>query len=167
MDLKGQLRYKDCGRALARRHEEVEVMRRNNRIVLSSPDARRLRSILGSRRGSIRDRAHLEDLYEEIEQARIVDEDHIDPNVVTMEAKVRVRDSETGAFADYVVVPPDRAELSAGRISVLAPLGTALLGYREGDEVEWQMPGGVRRLRIERVSQPERAASEREEDVAI
>jgi regulator of nucleoside diphosphate kinase len=110
-----------------------------------------LHAILGAYRGSLRDRAHLEDLYEELEQARILDEVWITPDIVTIESEVRVRDSATGVSSDYVLVPPSQADLAAGHISVLAPLGTALLGYREGDEVEWQMPGGVRRLRIENV----------------
>lgn len=41
------------------------------------------------------------------------------------------------------------------RLSVLTPLGTALLGYREGDEVRWKMPSGIRRLQIEKVMQPQ------------
>lgn len=131
-------------------------METNARIVLSRPDLHRLRAILGSHRGSLRDRAHLDDLHEELEQARILDEDHIAPDIVTIGSKVRVRDSATEVSVDYVLVPPSQANLAAGYISVLAPLGTALLGYREGDEVEWQMPGGVRRLRIEKVRQAER-----------
>lgn len=129
-------------------------MRRNSRIVLIEPDVQRLRAILGSRSGSLRDRAHLVDLYEELERARVVDAEEIAADVVTMQAEVCVRDSETGVSREYTLVSPTQADLASGRISVLAPLGTALLGYREGDEVEWQMPGGVRRLRIERVRQP-------------
>jgi len=62
-------------------------------------------------------------------------------------------------------VSPAQADVSSGFVSVLAPLGTALLGYREGDEVEWQMPGGVRRLWIERVTQPEPLSADRSEQV--
>lgn len=141
-------------------------MVRNSRIVLSKPDVHRLRAILGARRGSLHDRAHLQDLHEELERARIVDEDGITPDIVTIESEARVRDSATGASSDYVLVPPARADLAAGYLSVLAPLGTALLGCREGDEVEWQMPGGVRKLRIESVRQPQRSVSPREEALA-
>jgi regulator of nucleoside diphosphate kinase len=58
---------------------------------------------------------------------------------------------ELAAELERALIAEPEADLNAGRISVLAPLGTALLGYREGDEVEWQMPGGLRQLRIERV----------------
>ncbi|HEY5808966.1 MAG TPA: GreA/GreB family elongation factor [Povalibacter sp.] len=129
-------------------------MRRNNRIVVTQGDAERLRAVLGSRGGSVRDREHILDLRDELEQARVVAEHEIPADVVTLRSKVRVRDRETGALSDYTVVSPAHANLDLGQISVLAPLGTALLGYREGDEFDWQMPGGVRRLQIERVRQP-------------
>ena len=129
-------------------------MRRNNRIVVTQGDVERLRAVLGSRGGSIHDRAHFLDLRDELEQARVVAEHEIPADVVTLRSEVRVRDSVTGASSDYTVVSPAHANLELGQISVLAPLGTALLGYREGDEFEWHMPGGIRRLQIERVRQP-------------
>jgi regulator of nucleoside diphosphate kinase len=134
-------------------------MRRDKRIVLTRPDLERLRGILGSRNGSPRDREHFLDLREEIDRARIVGAEEVTPVVVTLQSEVRVRDSETGIPSDYTVVSPAHADVRSGHVSVLAPLGTALLGYREGDEVEWQMPGGVRRLQIERVRQPRRIAA--------
>jgi regulator of nucleoside diphosphate kinase len=135
----------------------------NSRIVLSRPDALRLRAILGAHRDSIRDREHLLDLQAELERAWVLDEDRIAEDLVTIDAKVRVRDKTTGKVSDYVLVAPAQANVATGHISVLAPLGTALLGYREGDEVEWSMPGGVRSLRIEKVRQSARRMSHREE----
>jgi regulator of nucleoside diphosphate kinase len=131
-------------------------MRRNNRLVVTRPDVERLRAILGTRGGSVRDREHLLDLRDELERARVVAEHEISPNVVTLQSQVRVRDCETGASSEYTVVSPTQANVALGHISVVAPLGTALLGYREGDRVEWRMPGGVRRLQIEKVTQPDR-----------
>jgi regulator of nucleoside diphosphate kinase len=125
---------------------------RSRRIELSRADLQRLRSILDPRKASRQDREHLLDLQQEIDEARIVDTDDIDADVVTMQSEVRVRDRTTGVSRDYRLVSPAHADLAAGRLSVLAPLGTALLGYREGDEVEWQMPGGPRLVRIEKVS---------------
>jgi regulator of nucleoside diphosphate kinase len=71
-----------------------------------------------------------------------------------MNATVRVRDLESGRLQELTLVNPHEADVSAGRISVLAPLGTALLGQHQGDVVERVMPGGLRRLLIEDVSQP-------------
>jgi regulator of nucleoside diphosphate kinase len=131
-------------------------MRRDSRIVITGIDVQRLRAILSSCSKLALDREHLLDLRDELEQARVVGMEELPEDVVTLESRVRVRDTETGVCSDYTVVTPSEADVSAGHISVLAPLGTALLGYREGDEVEWQMPGGVRHLRIEKVRQPDR-----------
>ena len=159
MDLNRQGGYKDAaatdGHEFIRRRQEV----RRRRIELSSADMQRLRSIVGSRAASLRDREHLLDLQEEIDHAKVVDEDDIAADVVTMQSEVRVRDGRTGVARDYTLVSPSQADLAAGRLSVLAPLGTALLGYREGDEVEWQMPGGLRLLRIEKVRRQPRVAA--------
>jgi regulator of nucleoside diphosphate kinase len=126
----------------------------NRRIVLTMPDVERLRAILGARSGSLHDRAHLRALEDELERAIVVGADQIAADVVTLHSQVLVRDIETGALREYTLVSPVLANLASGHISVLAPLGTALLGYRQGDEVVWEMPGGLRRLRIEKVMQP-------------
>jgi regulator of nucleoside diphosphate kinase len=73
-------------------------------------------------------------------------------------AWIRVTDLGTGLTHDYQVVFPRDADLSRNKISVLAPIGTALLGYRTGSEIEWRVPGGVRRFRIDGVKKP-RASS--------
>lgn len=133
-------------------------MAMSKRIVLSKPDFVRLRAILGSRDGaSLRDRTHLLDLQDEVERASVVDAYEIATNVVTMQSEVCVRDIATGVLREYTLVSPSQADVASGHLSVLAPLGTALLGYREGDEVQWQMPGGPRRLRIEKVVQARHA----------
>lgn len=141
-------------------------MWKTDRIVVSRSDLERLRAILGSRRESARDREHLLDLSGELEQAQVVGDDEIPSDVVTLQSQVRVRDRETGMASNYTVVSPAQADVSSGHVSVLAPLGTALLGYREGDEVEWPMPGGVRRLWIERVRQMQPLSADRSEHQA-
>ena len=130
-------------------------MWRNDRIIVNKSDLDRLRAILGSRSKSARDHEHLLDLRAELEQAQVVRDEEMPSDVVTLQSRVRVRDRATGMVSNYTVVSPAQTDVSSGHVSVLAPLGTALLGYREGDEVEWQMPGGIRRLLIERVTQPE------------
>jgi len=73
-----------------------------------------------------------------------------------MKSRVRVLDLDDICELEYTIVYPHEADYANGKISVLAPIGTALLGYREGDTVEWQVPGGRRRLKIDAVIyQPE------------
>jgi regulator of nucleoside diphosphate kinase len=71
---------------------------------------------------------------------------------------VRMKDLNSGREFTYQIVLPKDADISENRISVLAPIGTALLGFRAGNSVEWRVPSGMRRLRILDVEyQPEAA----------
>jgi regulator of nucleoside diphosphate kinase len=133
---------------------ETRSIRPRN-IVVAEADARRLRGLLASHADSaLRDATHLSELESELERALLLSRDAIPADVVVMNSCVQVRDLASGKVHDYTLVYPAESNPSTGRISVLAPLGTALLGYREGDEVEWQTPGGVNRLRIENVRRP-------------
>ena len=124
---------------------------RDQPIVISEPDARVLRGLLSSRSAASHDQEHLEELRVELERAQVLQPEQVSANVVTMHKQLRILDLSNNKRQELVLVSPGEANVSARRISVLAPLGTALLGYREGDEVEWLMPGGIRRLRIESV----------------
>jgi len=98
-------------------------------------------------------------LAEELEGAHVVTPDSTPGDLVTMNSTVRVRDLETEEESVYTLAYPHQADATRGRISVLAPIGTALLGYREGDIVEWQVPARLKRLQIvEVIFQPEGAA---------
>jgi regulator of nucleoside diphosphate kinase len=125
----------------------------DRQIVISEPNARVLRELLRSRTAAPHDQEHLHELRAELDQALVLDANQLSPTVVTLHAAVRVRDLETGQRQEVTLVSPREADVSAGRISVLAPLGTALIGYRKGDVVERLMPGGLRRLLIEEVLQ--------------
>lgn len=104
------------------------------------------------------DRKDLESLAEELEKAEVVSPKDVPADVVTMNSKVLIRDLDTSEEMTYVLVFPRDANIDAGAISVLAPVGTAILGYAKGDIVEWSVPSGVRRIRIDDVLyQPEAA----------
>lgn len=120
-------------------------------IVISEPDARVLRSLLSARAGVLHDQEHLHELSAELDRALVVESSQVLPSVVTLNVPVRVRDLMDGRLHVWTLVSPREANVSRGRISVLAPLGTALLGYREGDVVERDVPGGGRRFLIEAV----------------
>jgi regulator of nucleoside diphosphate kinase len=131
-----------------------ETAVRERPIVITKSDAVSLRALLAARAHAEHDQGHLHELAAELERAFITEPDEVTDGVITMHARVQVLDLVSNERHELVLVFPREADLSAGRISVLAPLGTALLGYREGDEVEWLMPGGLRRLRVERVRRP-------------
>lgn len=132
-------------------------------IHITEEDLRRLHHLLGAvGRQPGHDQDHRETLRQEIDRAVVLNAADLPEDVVTMRTRVRVRDLESGQLADYTVVYPWEADIQSNRISVLAPLGTALLGYREGDDIEWPIPKGLRRLRVERILRQPEAARRRD-----
>lgn len=128
-------------------------------IFVTQEDMQRLSDLMASaERISSRDLPHLRMLKEELEQAQIVASDEIPGDVVTMNSRVRLKDLDSGRESIYVLVFPRDADVAQGRISVLAPIGTAIIGYRAGDVIVWSVPAGERRFRLEEILyQPEAA----------
>ena len=131
-------------------------------IIVTDRDISRLRGLLGrNSQASSRDRGHLSQLQSELERAVVLAADEVPAGVVTIDSLVRVVDLDSGQRSVLTLVLPHEADIAERRISVLAPMGTALLGFRAGDDVEWVMPGGTRRLHIEHVMQPSQVAATR------
>ncbi|HOT72446.1 MAG TPA: nucleoside diphosphate kinase regulator [Anaerohalosphaeraceae bacterium] len=134
-------------------------MAKRRTLYITQFDKERLEELMGVARffgGS--SRADLQDLEEEMKRAHIVSPQEIPSDVVTMNSQVLLCDIDTLETMTYTLVFPKDADIDSGAISVLAPVGTAILGYRQGDIVEWPVPSGIRRLRIEKVLyQPEAA----------
>ena len=126
-------------------------------IIVSDVDIYRLRGLLGA--GS-------EELHAELEQAIVMPVGELPRSVVTMGSKVQARDLRTGRIEGFQLVFPREADPAAHRVSVLAPMGLALLGNSECETVDWRTPGGARSLRIERVMQAPRPAQEAAEAAA-
>jgi len=128
-------------------------------IVVTDFDQTRLRNLLeGVRRWNARDRTHVDHLEAELDRADVVLPADVPFDLVTMNSEVAVRDIDSDEEMTFAVVFPSDADVNRKRISVLAPIGTAVLGYRVGDTIDWKVPGRIRRLKIERVLfQPEAA----------
>lgn len=127
------------------------------RIVVTSRDFERLERLLESLPAdAFPGKAALES---ELERAKVVEPEQIPPNVVTMNSTVRFTIAESGEEFRLTLVYPKDAQGEPDRISVLAPVGSALLGLAVGDEIEWPRPGGgVSKVRvIDVVYQPERS----------
>jgi regulator of nucleoside diphosphate kinase len=105
-----------------------------------------------------RDKKHLMDLEDELSRARVVPSKDIPEDVITMNSRVRLIDLDSGEEMTYSLVFPGDANVDENKISVLAPIGTALIGYSVGDMIEWKVPGGLKKLKVEEILyQPERA----------
>jgi regulator of nucleoside diphosphate kinase len=124
-------------------------------LLIADGDARQLKMLLeGADFVTERDRIQWQALEEEIERARIVPLEQMPSSVVRMRSRVRIVDMRTGEQLVYQIVYPHEANYAAQKISILAPIGMALLGYPVGTEIEWQVPSGSRRLWIAAVEQP-------------
>lgn len=104
--------------------------------------------------------AALERLRDELNRAVVTEPAAVPPDLVTLGSFVKIEDLYTGEVEEYTLTFPDQADIGSCRLSVLSPVGTALLGCREGAIVDWPTPGGIRRLKIHHVSQPALAGAE-------
>ena len=105
-----------------------------------------------------RDRGDLFGLRDELHRAVIVDAHAVPADVITMNSRAELVDLDSGEAAVFTLVFPADAAIEENKISVLAPVGAAMLGYRVGDEFEWTVPAGTRRMRVANVLyQPEAA----------
>lgn len=129
----------------------------NKPIFITAFDLERLSKLILEAYGSdYRNSQYLEMLRQELDRAKIVSSTDIPAGVVTMNSTVCLEDLDTHEEEIYTLVFPEDADLTQGKISVLAPIGTAMLGYEVGDSFEWDVPAGKRRLRVKRILyQPE------------
>lgn len=128
-------------------------------IQITEQDKARLEDVIGAiQRGGNR-REDLSSLIKELNRATVVKGNAISRNVVTMNSRVAIIDQDTSERMTFTLVFPQDADADADKISVLSPIGSAVLGYKTGDEVRWAVPAGIRRFTIAKVEfQPEAAA---------
>lgn len=112
-------------------------------IIISHTDHQRLLSLV-----DIYDTPAAEELSVELHRAAVVDARDVPADIVTMNSQVVYEDCETFARRKIELVYPSDADASAGRVSVLAPIGSALLGLRIGQSISWQVPSGTKRIRV-------------------
>lgn len=103
-------------------------------------------------------RADLAALAEELKRAVVVQPHEVPGDVITMDSRAEMLDLDTGETVTFTLVFPSQANIDEEKISVLAPIGAGMLGYRLNDEFQWQVPSGIRSMRITKIHyQPEAA----------
>lgn len=113
-------------------------------IFITNTDYERLTSLVMNVRTAAA--SHLE---EELGRATVVSEEKLPFPVVVMNSTVRFRDLESGKESEVTLVYPEKANVDTGRISILAPIGIALIGLRLNEEIMWPMPNGqTRKLEV-------------------
>ena len=95
-------------------------------------------------------------LMKELNSAEILDPEKIPSTVVTMNSIVSISFLNTNKQVQFQIVYPKEANLKDNKISIFSPIATALIGYQEGDEVEWIVPAGLTKIKIDKIIyQPE------------
>ena len=128
-----------------------------NRIIVTKTDYSRIhRCIDIAKRHRTIGNNEAENLLNELHSASIVDPQEIPGDVVTMNSIVRISFLNSNKSLQFQIVYPDSANIKENKISILSPVATALIGYKVSDEIEWIVPSGLTKIRIDAiVYQPE------------
>lgn len=119
-------------------------------LVLLKSDYELLMEYLrGSQGQKASNRPDAEDLQAELEKALVVDQESFPPDVVRINSKVKV--TENQKVMELTLVTPDKANSKERKVSVIAPIGAALIGFRKGQQVQWRVPTGLKTFTIEDV----------------
>jgi regulator of nucleoside diphosphate kinase len=114
-----------------------------DRLMLTKDDHKLLISYLKGRWDkTLFDRRNAEELQTELNRAKLVNSDDLPHDVVRINSKVKIKAEITGKVMELTLVTPDRADIKRNQISIMAPMGTALIGFRQGQKVKWQVPAG-------------------------
>lgn len=127
-------------------------------LTITRDDNSKLRLLLATALHSNANSA-LQKLRAELDRAVVIDPAAVPAGIVTMDSTVEFEDLGTGEVDAYTITFPDRANVEFKRLSILAPIGTALIGCRVGDVVRWSTPGGERQLKVRRVTPPSAEAA--------
>jgi len=126
-------------------------------IYVTTLDYKRLMEYVNIKNGiSETDKYNIKKLKMELERAKILKSEIIPDDVITMNSVVILTDLSSGKDTVWRLVYPEYADPYRGRISILAPLGTAMLGYKKGDVFEWDVPKGKAKYKVKEIKyQPE------------
>lgn len=131
---------------------------RSRTIYITDYDRERLEKVLERAKDVDPFRADLKDLEAELSRAKVVKPKAVPNDVITMNSKVCLLDRDEGDELIYTLAFPEDANASEGKISILAPIGTAMLGHRVGETFQWKIPDGIVTLEVKEVLyQPEAA----------
>ena len=121
----------------------------NNQLVVMKDDYNLLKTYLNNRSGKTTfDRQNAEDLLAELKKAKLVSKDEFPANVVRLNSTVRIKPEDKDYVMELMIVTPDKADIKDRKISIMSPIGTALIGFRQGENVKWQVPSGKKTFTI-------------------
>lgn len=130
---------------------------RAKKIYITEFDKNRLLELIKLvKQNGEQNKCSLRELEQELQRAKVVKPEKIPANVITMNSRVKIKNIDNDKESVYQVVFPNDVDIEDGKISVLAPIGTALLGYKVGDTITWKVPSGDKSFFVEQMLyQPE------------
>lgn len=121
----------------------------NDQPVFTLDDYKLLTAYLNNWHGNTAvERRSVQELLDELKQAKLVDEDEFPADAVRLNSKVKIKAEGREDIMELVLVMPDKADMKAHKVSVVAPVGAALIGFRQGQQVSWQVPAGRKTFTI-------------------
>jgi len=130
-----------------------------SRLIISRVDYARIKKCINNAQANRSvNKNEAETLLNELESAKIVEPEKMPSDVVTMNSIVKLVFLNTEKRVEFQIVYPDNANLKENKISIFSPIATALIGYKVSDEIEWIVPAGLTKIKIEEIIyQPESA----------
>lgn len=121
----------------------------NNQLVLRLDDYKLLTAYLNNWNGNtLVERKSAQELQAELKRAKLVDKDEFPADAVRLNSKVKIKAEGREGIMELVLVMPDKADMKERKVSVVAPVGAALIGFRQGQQVSWQVPAGRKTFTI-------------------
>lgn len=125
------------------------MVKKNHQLIIAKDDYNILTSYLSGKTSYAGfDKKNAEELQAELKRAVILRTEELPQDVVRLNSRVRIKVNDKKEMMELMLVTPDKADIASKKISILAPVGTALIGFRKGQKVNWEMPGGKRSLTI-------------------
>ncbi len=121
----------------------------NKQLVITRDDYQILTSILNASWAKNHvDSKNTEELKAELRKAKVVSSADFPLDIVRLNSKVKIRTQDKNEIIELTLVTPDKADIKEKKISILAPIGTALIGFSQGQKVKWQVPAGKKTFTI-------------------
>lgn len=125
------------------------MKKKNNGLVLRKDDYEIILSYIHGRQSQTAfDRRNVEELLAELKKASVVDKDDFPNDVVRLNSSVKIAEENKNSIRELMLVTPDKADIREGKISIMVPIGTALIGFRQGQKVAWKVPAGKKTFTI-------------------
>jgi regulator of nucleoside diphosphate kinase len=121
----------------------------NNQLVLRLDDYKLLTAYFNNWQGNtVVERKSTQVLQEELKRARLVEKEDFPADAVRLNSRVKIKAEGREDVMELVLVMPDKADIKVKKVSVTAPVGAALIGFRQGQQVSWQVPAGKKTFTI-------------------